>query len=336
MRNVERLKEVTNITPGFYPIYSKVLTIKDVPVIGGHVVEGYSEALRDYVPIEREAIRPTISPSKVEDFIFADFQNYSTYLITADYKASDFFVRFPYTASYIQKCVEHNIDGTLLWRDMPIRSNLREYIDRKKVIISTLGNICHAMLDDETHLVTSLRTYLCTFPYEDLQTYKAYTAIFNSRLFSYILFHELKNKQDTRHGRFDILANMPVPIKSDDFVLLECISECLFFLSKPDIPQLSYRLSNIRLGYYLEKILDMIVYELYCPNYVQQRGLDVISHLIRAPFMFTMMGIEERILQTYSWFQHPDNIVRQKIDLLDTRSPELLYRIQTFEPNEQD
>ena len=74
----------------------------------------------------------------------------------------------------------------------------------------------------------------------------------------------------------------------------------------------------------------MVVYEMYLPTYMQERNLNVNEYMIKAPFMLTMMSPEARIYDSYTWFQRPDNIVRQKIDLIDTRSPELLYKVQSF------
>ena len=336
MQNVIRLKYVANITAGYYPMHSRAFTLKDCSMRGERIIEGYSEALQRYVSIERDAIRPILSPSKVQDFVDADYQQYSTYLITADHRALDFQERYPFAANYLHQCVEADAGGLIIGRDTLIRPYLRDAIDTKKVIISTLGNICHAMLDEDSHVVTTLSTYLCTFLNTDFQVFKAYMAIFNSQLFSYLLFHELKDAEKPNYSRLGAVADMFVPSKSEDFTILENIAECLLYLSRPSIPQLSYRISNDRLGYYMTKIMDMVVYELYFPNYVKERGLDVIKHMLQAPFMLTMKKEEYRIRETYAWFQRSDNIIRQKIELLDTRSPELLYMIQTFVPNEQD
>ena len=336
MQNVIRLKYVDNITAGYYPMHSRAFTLKDCPMRGGREIEGYSEALQRYVSIERDAVRPIISPSKVQDFVDADYQHYSTCLITADHRAPDFSARYPLAANYLHQCVEANAGGLIIGRDTLIRPRLRDAIDTEKVIIATLGNICHAMMDKESHVVTTLSTYLCTSIHADFRVMKAYMAIFNSQLFSYLLFHELKDANKPNYSRLGTVADMFVPCQSEDFTILENIAECLMYMSRPGIPQLSNRISNDRLGYYMTKIMDMVVYELYFLDYVKERGLDVIKHMLQAPFMLTMMTEEDRIRETYAWFQRPDNIIRQKIELLDTRSPELLYMIQTFVPNEQD
>ena len=78
----------------------------------------------------------------------------------------------------------------------------------------------------------------------------------------------------------------------------------------------------------------MVVYEMYFEQYMYEHNLDVVSHMLTAPFMYTLMSPEDKISQTYTWYQSPRNAVRQKVDLLDTRSPELLYVIHNFNPDE--
>lgn len=334
--NVIRLKDVAELTAGYYPTNSRIFTLKDCSIIRSNLIKGYSDVLQRYISVERDAVRPIISPSMVQDFVDTDYQHYSTYLITANHTTSYFGTQYPLTARYLAMCKEYLRGEKVSWGDVQIRPYLQEAIDRKKVIISTSGDVCHAMLDVETNVVSTLKTYLCSFPYEGIRTYKAYMAIFNSQLFSYLFFQEMLDARNRDYSRIKVISDMLVPRKSEDFSILENISDCLLFMSRPDIPQLSYRISNDRLVYYLTKILDMVVYELYFDEYMFERGLDVIRYMLHAPFMLTMMKEENRILETYVWFQRPDNIVRQKLSLLDTRSPEFLYKIQTFVPDEQD
>ena len=112
------------------------------------------------------------------------------------------------------------------------------------------------------------------------------------------------------------------------------LSECLLYLSKPYLHPISKRISNERIGYYLTKILDMVVYELYFPEYVREHNLNAIEYINSAPFMQSSIVDDDIILQTYQWFQRPENVIRQMIEVLDTRSPELLYKIQKFNPDE--
>lgn len=335
MHDVVRLGDVAQITSGYYSMNSSIFTLKDCPYRKGCFIEGYSETLRQYVTVESDAVRPILTPSMVKAFDFADYQHYTKCLITANHKLPDFALRYPYAARYLQNCMEYTMDGTILWRDALINPSLREAMDKKKVIISTLGNVSHAMLDAESHVISTVSTYLCSFSNEDFQTYKAYMAILNSKIFSYMLFHELSERTEGK-TRMGALENVFIPKQVEGFRILENIADCLLSLSDPSMPQLTDRISNDRIGYYLIKAIDMVVYEMYMPEYMREKGLKVMAYMDKAPFMLREYDLEKRILDTYMWFQSADNVVRQKIWLLDTRSPELLYRIQTFNPNEQD
>lgn len=330
------LGDLAKITPGYYPRYSRVFQLKDCPYRRTGIIEGWSECLHQFMGFENDAVHPLVQPSEMLDFKCADDQQYSACLITADHTAPDFALRYPLTARYLTSCANYEMDDDLLKIEPIVRSGLREAVNMKKVIISTQGDICHAMLDTNAHVVSTKETYLCTFYKDDLDTLKAYTALFNSKLITYLFYKQIKDKRPYKQKRIEILENMPIPYKSGDYTILECLADCLFYLSSADAKQLSYRIDNDRIRYYLLMMLDMVVYEMYFPEYMQQKGIDVIRHMLMAPCMFTMMDIKDRTLQTYEWFQKSDNRVRINIDLLDLRSPNLLYPIHSFTPDEQD
>ena len=327
---------LAEITPGYYPRCSRVFQLRDCPYRRTGIIEGWSECLHQYMGFENDAVHPLVQPSEMLDFKCADDQQYSTCLITADHTAPDFSLRYPLTARYLTSCANYEMDNDLLKIEPIVRSRLRKAVNMKKVIISTHGDVCHAMLDNKAHVVSTKETYLCTFPADDFDTLKAYTALFNSKFISYLFYKQIEDNKLGKQKRIEILENIPIPYKSEDYTILECLADCLFYLSSAKAEQLSYRIDNERIRYHLMKILDMVVYEMYFPEYMQQKGIDVIKYMLTAPCMFTMMDIKDRTKQTYEWFQKSDNRVRVNIDLLDLRSPELLYPIHTFTPDEQD
>lgn len=334
-----RLHDVAELTSGYYPMHSKIYSLKDCPYRGGCVVEGFSEILKQYVSVEKAALRPIISPSAVKRFSYADYQHYSSCLIVADTTSFSFNRQYPLTAEYLYRCFRsENMDPLEIEKGLVLRPKLREEIDKKKVIISTAKNECRAMLDAETHVISTLNTYFCSFPREDFQTYKAYTAILNSKLFNYVFYREMQVAEKLQKTRIEVLLGMPIPknMQAGKEMLIS-ITDCMSYLSNPDISQLSDRVSKERIGQYILKILDLIVYELYFPEYVREHDFRVIRYVEEhAPFMDYRLHIEDRIRETYKWFQQPDNVVRQVLWLLDTRSPELLYPIHSFNPHEQD
>ena len=186
-----RLRDVAYLVPGYYSKYSRIFTLKECQEIGGSKVEGSSAMLGRRITIERSAVRVLVSPNDIKDFLDADCQQYSTYLVTADHNAPDFAERFPLAAEYLRECMEAAIGyGAKL--ETILRPNIREAMDRKKVVLSTAKNICQSMLDAERNVVPTVGAYMCSFPHDAFQNYAAYMAILNSRVFSYIFYHNIQ------------------------------------------------------------------------------------------------------------------------------------------------
>jgi hypothetical protein len=72
----------------------------------------------------------------------------------------------------------------------------------------------------------------------------------------------------------------------------------------------------------------MVVYELYFADHMKEQNIDVIERLKQSPLVdSSLKNDRERVEKTYKWFQTSDNLVRQSLMLLDTRSKDLLYFI---------
>ena len=335
MYGVVRFGEVAQLLHGYYSKYGKIFRLTDCVVREDQRIEGYSRILQQRVIIEQDAVRPLITAKEVNDFIDADEQEYTTYLITADH--NDEYVRYnyPLAANYLSESIQEIGHDYLDEIETIIRPSIREAMDESKLIVGTTHDICHAMLDEKTHLVPIVGgSYLCTFREGDRRIRVGYMAILNSKTFSYIFNSIMHDHEKRVVGPRSILQDIPVPRFSQHFAILEKLSDYLLFLSKPDLHPISRRISNERIGYYLTKILDMVVYELYFPEYVYERNLDAIEYIGSAPLMQSEIVDEEHIWETYLWFQRPDNVIRQMIEVLDTRSPELLYKIHQFNQNE--
>ena len=62
----------------------------------------------------------------------------------------------------------------------------------------------------------------------------------------------------------------------------------------------------------------------------KKNNLGVVHELMKAPFMNKDLDMEDKVAETYSWLMKSDNVVRQRIMLLDTRSSLILGRIHNF------
>ena len=76
---------------------------------------------------------------------------------------------------------------------------------------------------------------------------------------------------------------------------------------------------------HIEEIIDMIVYELYFEQHMKNNQIDVISDLNN--YEWSDKSDATTIELFYKWYQQSDNMVRQKIMLLDTRSNNFIYQI---------
>ena len=76
----------------------------------------------------------------------------------------------------------------------------------------------------------------------------------------------------------------------------------------------------------IEEVVDMIVYELYFEEHMKEQKVDVVADLERFEWN-TQQGIEIQTKNFYEWLLQSQNMVRQKIMLLDTRSSNILYPI---------
>lgn len=169
--------------------------------------------------------------------------------------------------------------------------------------------------------------------------YKFWMALFNSRAFWYYL-------QNTgyvlRGGYFTFKTDYinPIPVPDDSRILIcepliEKIVDYLQYLHKKGQNQIYNHTSNDRIADHFEEIIDMVVYELYFEQHMKEQKIDVIADLKSYKWNNNKM-IAEQIRDFYQWFQQSDNMVRQKLMLLDTRSSNLLYEIHKSWRYEQD
>ena len=98
------------------------------------------------------------------------------------------------------------------------------------------------------------------------------------------------------------------------------------FLYNKSNKELYIHTSNKKIALHLEEIIDMVVYELYFEQHMKEQKIDVIADLKSYKWNNNKIIIEQ-IKDFYQWFQQSDNMVRQKLMLLDTRSSNLLYEI---------
>ena len=68
----------------------------------------------------------------------------------------------------------------------------------------------------------------------------------------------------------------------------------------------------------------MMVYELYFEEHMKEVGIDVLQFVTPQLESLQNQAIESQIKSFYEWYQKPENAVRQRLMLIDTRSPDIL------------
>ena len=101
----------------------------------------------------------------------------------------------------------------------------------------------------------------------------------------------------------------------------------LLYLYDKDNSDIYLHTSNSRVIKHIEEIVDMVIYELYFEEHMKAQHIDVISDLMT--YQFDSEPIMDSIKKFYDWYQQPDNSIRQKLLLLETRSKNFINKIHT-------
>lgn len=155
-------------------------------------------------------------------------------------------------------------------------------------------------------------------------------AILNSRTLSF--YHKFKYL-DTEKNVFPkiLIANckkFPIPnieLKSQaPFIKLV---DYLILLNDKKIQHVFSHTANDRVASHIEDVLNMMVYELYFENHMKENGIDVLQFINEKLRQKTGDPITKQIEEFYLWYQKPENPVRQRMQLIETRSPDIISLI---------
>lgn len=103
----------------------------------------------------------------------------------------------------------------------------------------------------------------------------------------------------------------------------------LLFLYNKDSQKIFTHTNNERVASHVEDVLNMMIYELYFEEHVKDKkvNLDVLQFISPKLNEIEEQSIEDQIKHLYEWYQQPENPIRQRFLLLDTRSPDILSLI---------
>lgn len=319
---------VQSVCSGFRISHSKIFMLSHCE-IREYAVCGYSYALARQIKIERKQVRPVLSKKRVLSYMGQRLCEDVQYVIVNS--EHDSLKSSPLTYNYLFRCQgnEHDKKGIISYR--PLSKKRSQIIELPKFVLDTTEEKCKCFFDKEKHWTFLMGMY--GIPLEAIPcnlSVNTILAIYNSRFFSYYKVLYEKEHKYKRNVHYSAITSFPIPAQLDFKIenVVYKLVDCLMYCLKDSLYE--NPLSADGKAFYFQELIDMCVYEIYFRDYMKNRGLDVFEQLKGAPFMHGLISLEECIEKTYTWLMSPDNIVRQRIILLDTRSPELLGRIHNY------
>lgn len=298
---------------------------------------GFSRRISQNVRIEPDIAMPLIesntdiaflSPNKADierGLVFIEAKSYSR----SHQAPSDYFIsQHPKLADYVRLCntlANDNYDSKQSLSYNVFSGKQTDILLQPKHIVSVKEKTCQSFFDCDGKYAIPTGMYGVSAVSSSCISDKALTAILNSRLFSYLRYHEEKTQKHNRYARYDSIVQFPIPSGIVDrslIVSLETLSDCL-----TELKQKAQDTKRQQIRKCMQQIMEMIVFEIYFSDYMQCTGLSIIESLKGSILTERNNNSLYTSDEIYSWYQTPSNTIRQKIMLLDSRSPELLYPI---------
>lgn len=302
---------------------------------------GYSKQLDRIINIEKGLVKPLLKGEDVHRYdniqtnrsvIFPYKLNNGKAVL---YSEKELSVLFPNGYSYLKECEDilrnrekgrFNIDGG--WFQYGRKQGILSAEKEKLVApdISMGGNFAHDV-EGKFYQTTTIYGYIKKS--EISENYKFWMALLNSRLCWWFL----TNTGTTLANGFfrfkpDYIKLFPVPEHKQTNKgekLIVKLTEFILYLYDKNNDDILTHTTNKRLATHIEEIIDMIFYELYFEQLMKDNHIDVISDLNN--YEWSNISDASTIESFYKWYQQSENMVRQKIMLLDTRSRNFIYLI---------
>ncbi len=158
---------------------------------------------------------------------------------------------------------------------------------------------------------------------------KYLTALLNSKLIAFWLKH--KGKMQGFQYQIDKAPLIELPLIKTEYELFFAImvDYILFLKANPNLKINEY-VTNEHIIQSIEDVINACVYELYFSEHMKEKEIDVLQFI--KPQSIELLETEEEkagaIKAFYLWYQKPENEVRQRILLIETRSPAILAVIE--------
>lgn len=294
------------------------------------ILTGYSRALGVDVCIERLQVRPLLYSKTVDAYIVIESLKDRNYLILNDMDISQS-LQNNLLSNYLNECDAIDKEDKKSISISLLSPKRRWVVDAPKFIVSTSNQLCKCVYDEDKNWAFPVGMYAMSADTLPTCLSRQITlAIYNSKLFSFYKMEYEKAHRKEKCVHFAAIKSFPIPYYINNefhFVLDNLVDTIVGYKEKNSI---NGSFKEDRKAYYLQELIDMCIYELYFAGYMQKNNLGVVHELMKAPFINKELDMEDKVAETYSWLMKSDNVVRQRIMLLDTRSSLILGRIHNF------
>jgi adenine-specific DNA-methyltransferase len=199
----------------------------------------------------------------------------------------------------------------------------KEEFSKEKIIWKNVGSKVRFSYSDQE--VYGLDT-TCIATGEKI---KYLTGLLNSKVCQYQLF-ESAPRTGTGDLKASVQALEPIRVyypNDQEQKQIETITDYLICLHRKSTDQIISHTTNDRVATHFENVLNMMVYELYFEQHMKEVGIDVLQFVKKKQEEIKYKIIEEQIREFYLWYQKPENPVRQRMQLIETRSPDIIALI---------
>jgi adenine-specific DNA-methyltransferase len=159
---------------------------------------------------------------------------------------------------------------------------------------------------------------------------KFLTTLLNSKLIAFWLRYKGKMQGNNYQIDKEPLVEIPIVQPESGIEKFTILLDYLLFLKNPGNKSIVEHTSNDRIASHIEDVLDMMVYELYFKNHMETNGISVLEFIAPKPLTENIKSEDKAdvVKEFYLWFQKPENEIRQRIILVETRSQHLIAEIR--------
>ena len=202
--------------------------------------------------------------------------------------------------------------------------------EQPKILIREAGNEIIATYDENNfYIMSSLYNGILI---NSSFRIKYVLSLLNSNIYLYLMKKSTFDKTKGAFTKAKIFHYYELPVKNISHEIqlrFEILVDFLLFLNDKDKMRIFSHTENSRIASHIEDVLNMMVYELYFEEHMKEVGIDVLQFINPKPIAALNTNDEkaEVIKAFYLWLQTPDNPVRQRINIVDIKSPNIISKI---------